>query len=282
MPHGMLDPSLHAAYPLKHFKKRIYWRLFERRILLDARAVLFTCEEERRVGQQSFSRFEGRGAVITYGTAGPSGTPESWSAAWRERCPGVAGRPYFIFLGRLHSKKGIGLLLGAYARLLRETPEGTCVPPALVIAGPSASDSYLRSLRSLAHRERIDGAVHWPGMLNGPAKWGALQGAAAFVLPSFQENFGLAVVESLACGRPVLISDRVNIWRELTEDKAALVEPANEEGAFNLLRRWLSLSPVSQQAMSDAARASYAKRFEISAAAKNFAEQLSQLIGSPT
>jgi glycosyltransferase involved in cell wall biosynthesis len=280
MPHGMLDPALHAAYPLKHLKKRIYWRLFERRVLRDARAVLFTCEEERRVGQQSFSQFEGRGAVITYGTAGPVGEAAAWTAAWRERCPAVAGRPYFIFLGRVHSKKGIALLLSAYARLWREAgAAATAALPHLVVAGPCSDDSYLRSLRSLAHRERIDQVVHWPGMLSGADKWGALHGAEAFVLPSFQENFGLAVVEALACARPVLISDRVNIWRELTEDQAALVEPANEQGTFQLLSRWLALPAGTRETMAIAARASYAKRFEISAAAANFAAQLSQLAG---
>jgi hypothetical protein len=75
-------------------------------------------------------------------------------------------------------------------------------------------------------------------MLSGAAKWGALYGCEAFVLPSHQENFGIAVVEALACGKPVLISDQVNIWREIVEDGAGLVEGDAEEGVEKLLRKF--------------------------------------------
>lgn len=60
-------------------------------------------------------------------------------------------------------------------------------------------------------------------MLQGDVKWGAVHGCEEFVLPSRQENFAIAVVEALACGKPVLISDQVNIWREIAEDGAGLV-----------------------------------------------------------
>jgi glycosyltransferase involved in cell wall biosynthesis len=80
--------------------------------------------------------------------------------------------------------------------------------------------------------------VHAIGMLAGDSKWGALYGCEAFVLPSHQENFGIAVVEALACGKPVLISDQVNIWREIVEDGAGLVEEDTEEGVEKLLRRF--------------------------------------------
>jgi hypothetical protein len=82
--------------------------------------------------------------------------------------------------------------------------------------------------------------VHAVDMLSGAAKWGALYGCEAFVLPSHQENFGIAVVEALACGKPVLISDQVNIWREIVEDGAGLVEGDTEEGVEKLLRNFLS------------------------------------------
>jgi hypothetical protein len=76
-------------------------------------------------------------------------------------------------------------------------------------------------------------------MLAGDSKWGALYGCEAFVLPSHQENFGIAVVEALACGKPVLISDQVNIWREIVEDGVGMVEGDTEEGVEKLLRRFL-------------------------------------------
>ncbi len=70
-------------------------------------------------------------------------------------------------------------------------------------------------------------------MLTGDLKWGAFRAAEAFVLPSHQENFGIAVVEALACGKPVLISDKVNIWREIVEDGAGLCRPRHPGGTEN-------------------------------------------------
>jgi glycosyltransferase involved in cell wall biosynthesis len=279
MPHGMLDPSIGRTYPVKHAKKWLYWFLAERRVLRDARAVLFTCQEERRLARKTFPGYRAHERVIAYGAARPEGPPASWEAAWRARFPDFASRRYFLFLGRLHSKKGVELLLRAYAAITRTyalSHGGT--PPDLVISGPCLDDRYLATLKTLAQSEGIAASVHWTGMLTGEAKWGAFAAAEAFVLPSYQENFGIAVVEALASGTPVLISDRVNIWSELAADKAALVEPATLPGITRLLERWLLMPADARRLMRDAARASFAKRFEIGFAAQRLSEQLSALV----
>ena len=279
MPHGMLDPALRSTYPVKHVKKWLYWQIVERRILRDARAVFFTCQEERRLARKTFPFYRCQEHVIAYGAPRPIGNADTWEAAWRARCPSAAGHRYFLFLGRIHSKKGVELLLKAYAKITRTyalSHGGT--PPDLVIAGPCLDDRYLNTLRQQAEDSGVGGSVHWPGMLTGDAKAGALAGAEAFVLPSFQENFGIAVVEALACGTPVLISDHVNIWQELSDDGVALVEPPTEAGTTRLLERWLLLSATARTAMGDAARASFQKRFEISHAANTLVDQLSSLV----
>lgn len=279
IPHGMLDPSIRETYPIKHIKKWLYWQLIERRILRDARAVLFTCQEERRLARKTFPFYRCNERVIAYGATRPEGSPEAWSAAWRARCPSIAGHRYFLFLGRIHSKKGVEHLLRAYGKITKTyalSHGGT--PPDLVIAGPCIDERYLTTLKTLAQAEGIGPAVHWPGMLTGEAKWGALAGAEAFVLPSFQENFGIAVVEALACGTPVLISNRVNIWSELDADNVALVEPPTQEGTTRLLERWLLLTADARTKMGSAARATFDRRFEIGFAATHLAEQLSGLV----
>jgi Glycosyl transferase 4-like domain len=73
--HGMLDPWFKTTYPLKHLKKMLYWPLGERRVLRDAAAVLFTCEEERVLASQSFRPYECNEIVVNYGTSGPQGDP---------------------------------------------------------------------------------------------------------------------------------------------------------------------------------------------------------------
>ena len=278
-PHGMLDPGLRKTYPFRHFKKWLYWQLIEQHVLRDARAVLFTCEEERRLARQSFPRYQCNEEVITYGTAMPEIGRVAYSPAWQARCPSATGRRFWLFLGRIHSKKGVDLLLQGYANVRRAAPAHELSAfPDLVIAGPCLDGNYLAGLKKIASTEDITSFVHWPGMLTGDAKWGAFQSAEAFVLPSHQENFGIAVVESLACAKPVLISNRVNIWRELVDDRAALVEPDDVAGVARLFQRWRDLSPDDRLAMSGAAQRSYENRFEISHAAKTFAGQLEGLI----
>lgn len=281
-PHGMLDPSLKKAYPVHHVKKWLYWIAVESRVLRDARAVFFTCEEERRLARTTFPGYVCNERVIAYGTALPISDPAAWHKAWEEKFPAIAGRPYLLFLGRLHSKKGVDLLLRAYGELFKNAnPRERAALPDLVLAGPCSDDRFLHMLHALAQTHGIESRVHWTGMLTGDAKWGALAGAEAFVLPSHQENFGIAVAEALACGTPVLISDRVNIWREVSASNAALVEPPTDQGTTQLLRRWISLDSTTRQTMSTAAHTCFNHRFEISGSAKNLADELSGLIARP-
>jgi len=278
-PHGMLDPGLRKTYPIRHAKKWLYWLLIERRVLRDARAVLFTCEEERRLARQSFPGYRCNEEVITYGAAVPATGDTNFGVAWQARCPTANGRRFWLFLGRVHSKKGVDLLLQAYAQVRRATAENELRNfPDLVIAGPCLDVAYLDQLKAIAAENAVTPFVHWVGMLTGDAKWGALRSAEAFVLPSHQENFGIAVVEALANGKPVLISDRVNIWRELVADGAALVEPDDAAGVASLLRRWQALPAAAREAMAASAEQSYKKRFEIAHAAETFAAQLAGLL----
>jgi glycosyltransferase involved in cell wall biosynthesis len=105
-------------------------------------------------------------------------------------------------------------------------------------------------------------------MLAGDAKWSAIQAAEVFVLPSHQENFGIAVVEALALGVPVLISEKVNIWREIEADGAGLVEPDTPDGTAKLLRRWLAIDDAHRAGMKPKATACYQAHFHMATAAQ--------------
>jgi glycosyltransferase involved in cell wall biosynthesis len=279
-PHGMLDPWFNRTYPLKRLKKHLYWWLAEAHVLRHAAAVLFTCEEERRLARTAFRPWSCHEVVVNYGCATPPPADEVQLAAFRSCCPGVGARPFLLFLSRIHEKKGVDLLLRAYAQTRGMLAARGATPPELVVAGPCADPAYLAQLQHLA-AELVPGAespIHWPGMLEGDAKWGAFRAAEAFVLPSHQENFGIAVAEALACGTPVLISDQVNIWREVAADNAGLVEPDTNEGIARLLARWTVLPPAGRAQMRAAANACFARRFEISRAAASLHEQLGQVL----
>jgi glycosyltransferase involved in cell wall biosynthesis len=111
-------------------------------------------------------------------------------------------------------------------------------------------------------------------MLSGKLKWGVLRAADVFVLPSHQENFGIAVAEALACGTPVLISDQVNIWREVVEDGGGFADNDNLAGTKGLLERWRTVTPAIRAEMSARAQTSFTRRFEINRAVDSFLEVL--------
>lgn len=273
-PHGMLDPWFNRTYPLKHFKKLLYWRWAEYRVLRDAAAVLFTSEEERRLARGSFSQYRCREEVVNYGTAAPALELAAARESFLARFPQFRDQRLLLFLGRLHEKKGCDLLIEAFAEA--RASEQTNLH--LIMAGPPANESYLQQLREITRRAGVESSVTFTGMLTGELKWGAFSAADVFALPSHQENFGIAIVEAMACGTPVLVSNKVNIWREIVEDGAGFAEEDDRAGTARLLRRWLELSPTDREKMRAAARESFARRFEIERATDSLLEVIRRYV----
>ena len=146
----------------------------------------------------------------------------------------------------------------------------------LVMAGPDQV-GWMGELEALAHRLCVGNRIHWTGLLTGPAKWGALRGAEAFVLPTHQDSFGIAVGEALACSTPVLITDKINIWREVTDAGAGLVATDDEASIEKMLRSYLALDPPARAQMRIAARACFAEHFDMNATAAKTLEIFHQL-----
>jgi glycosyltransferase involved in cell wall biosynthesis len=253
--HGMLDPWFKRAYPLKHFKKLLYWRWGEYRVLRDAAAVLFTSEEERRLARESFVPYHCRETVVNLGITGPEIRPDAAREGFYEAFPQLRHRNFLLFLGRIHLKKGVEELIRAFA-----AAKG--ISELLVIAGPCADKDYLKRLEHLTNEFGLADRVIFTGMLSGGRKWGALVTADAFILPSHQENFGIAVVEALSCGTPVLISTRVNIWREIVAAGGGFAENDDLLGTKRLLERWFATLPEDRKTMATRARDTFAERFE--------------------
>ena len=267
-PHGMMDPWFRRAYPAKHWLKQIFWWLFDGRLMRHARSALFTCEEEMVLARGQFWGHPYREQVARYGSGAvpdDDGTP---IAEFRARLPALGDRPYLLFLGRLHPKKGCDLLIRAFAAVAPEFD--------LVMAGPDQV-GWMAVLQQLADRMGVGGRIHWPGLLTGAAKWGALRGAEVFVLPSHQESFGVAVGEALGCSTPVLITDKVNIWREFVAAGAGLTETDDEVGIEKLLQSYLALAPSERTRMRAAARQCFAEHFDMTATAAKTLEIFRQL-----
>jgi glycosyltransferase involved in cell wall biosynthesis len=252
----MLDPWFKRTYPLKHLKKWLYWPWAEYRVLRDATAVLFTCEQERLLARESFWLYRCNEGVVPLGVAQPAGDGSLQREKFLHAFSQCRGKRLILFLGRIHEKKGCDLLIRALAAVAFEHPDLR-----LVMAGPEQQDST--QWRELAAQLGVANRITWTGMLSGDLKWGALHAAEVFALPSHQENFGIAVVEALACGLPVLISREVNIWREVVEAGAGFAEADSVEGTTALFNRWLAMTPAQREEMRTAAVKCFNERFEI-------------------
>jgi glycosyltransferase involved in cell wall biosynthesis len=257
--HGMLDPWFKRTYPLKHLKKWLVWPWTDYRVLRDASAVLFTCEEERLLAPQSFWLYKAKARVVNYGAASAPDGRERLQARFLHAYPDLGGKRLLIFLSRIHQKKGCDLLIGAFAEAAAGAPDVH-----LVMAGPD-ENGLVPALQARARELGVADRITWTGMLRGDMKWGALYAGEAFVLPSHQENFGIAVAEALGCGLPVLISDKVNIWREIDADGAGLVAPDTLEGTRQALGRWLALDAAGRQRMAQQARDTFEQRYTVQA-----------------
>ncbi|RYY53776.1 MAG: glycosyltransferase [Chitinophagaceae bacterium] len=276
MPHGMLDPYFQKAEgrKIKAIRNYLYWKLLEGRLVNEAAGVLFTCEEELRLARHSFSPYKpAKELNIGYGI---KEVPQADAMGLESvnTSNGIpAGKPYILVLSRIHEKKGIDLAVAAY----QEIAKTTTGLPTLVIAGPGLDTDYGRSLLEAAAGSP---SIVFTGMLAGEAKWAAFRGAEAYLLPSHQENFGISVVEAMASSVPVLITNKVNIWREIKDGRAGIIGDDTLAGVTAMLREWLSLSPEVKKQMGADAFNCFRNKFFVGEVAKQVALVLKKEVGN--
>ncbi len=279
MPHGMLDPYFQRAEgrKLKAIRNVLYWKLIEGGVVNNADGLLFTAEEELQLAKTTFTPYYPKKEFVSRIGCGKSTSlfAESMRKAFFEKCPKVQGRSYLLFLSRIHEKKGVDLLIRAYSEVYKSFKKSNSEFPGLVIAGPDLDGAYGQSMQKLAMESDLADSIYFPGMLTKDCKWGAFYGCDAFILPSHQENFGIAVVEALACGKPVLISNQVNIWREIEDSGGGIVADDSLPGTQQLLSRWKELSRDAQLSLGINARHTFEKKFATESAARRMLSVIS-------
>jgi glycosyltransferase involved in cell wall biosynthesis len=252
--HGMLDPwSIRNSF-FKRIKKAIYFYLFEYHVLKNAKFVIFTCEEESRLARSAFKFIKFNSKVIRYGMAPPP-IQFAKSKLLFMTYPMLKKKKIILFLGRVDRKKGIDLLIRAFAILYKNSDQFV-----LLIAGSGDFD-FTKELKNLSASLGISEKVIWMGMIHDELKWSTLYSSDIFCLPSHQENFGIAIVESLSAGLPVLISNKVNIYSEISEDKAGIIFENNLEGTLHALREWNKLSVKELLSFKQNAKKCFKRRF---------------------
>jgi glycosyltransferase involved in cell wall biosynthesis len=193
--------------------KWISFRIIEKKVIAGAAAMHFTSDRElaeaRKIRPLPRPEVIPNPVLLTETDRRPPPLSRFY--------PELAETDYILFLSRLDDKKGLDLLLEAFALIHDHHSDLQ-----LVIAGEGI-ESYVSSLRAQANHLGISNRVTWTGFAKGPQKFSLLQGARVFVLPSHSENFGIAAAEALALGVPVVVSDQVGLHPFVAQARAGLV-----------------------------------------------------------
>lgn len=229
-PHGMCEPFEMAH---KGWRKSLLWNLVERHNLGRA-AALHAITEAERGYCENLTRTPVW--VIPNGVVLPSEVPREIEVHLPLKLP--ATDPVLLFLGRLHPKKGLDLLLQALTQIKDAQ---------LVLAGPDPV-GYRATLLEQVHRHHLQERVHFPGMVTGLAKQALLARADAFVLPSYSEGFSMAVLEALAAAKPVVITQRCYFDRVAEAGCGWVVEPTVAD-LTQALKALLHLAPEERTKM---------------------------------
>jgi glycosyltransferase involved in cell wall biosynthesis len=246
-PHGSLDPYIHRQH---RWRKAFLETAFQNVVLRDAAGLHYTTQEEWELARPFACN--SRGAVVYNGLASEDYRPVP-RRMLRERYPMLGERKVVVYLGRLSEKKGLDILVDAFADVASSRHDLF-----LVIAGPdegmkSAIEKRIRQLG-------IDQLCLFTGMVAGENKRALLFGSDFFLLPSRSENFAITAIEAALCGLPIVLSDRVNIWHEFDAANAARVVPPTREAFASALATLLD-NPNQTEAMAARGAALVQQRF---------------------
>jgi len=264
--HGMLEPW---ALANKRLKKLLYAKLVESRNVKNASCLHALTHAEAL----QFVNFGARSAIAII----PNGVniPDVKDATlFLRRYPQLSGKRLVLFMARLHPKKGLNILLEAWAAVTKDYPDVH-----LIVAGPD-SDGMQQKLEQYCSENGIEQRVSFPGMLKGAMKWSALAAAELFVLPSFSEGLSVGVLEAMGMGVPVIVTDRCNM-PEVRECRTGWQIEATVFGLKSALREALGNSQSRNAVIGRLGARLVANRFSWDKVARQMGEVYSWVLGGP-
>ena len=231
--------------------KRLSFAAIDKHILKHAAAIQYTSAQEKAEAERLFPGI--RSVILP--------NPVRMSAEFPARAAlhtdsESRSKPLLLFMSRIDEKKGLDLLIQAFARVKQ------CFPECRLVVAGSGEESVAKSLRLLAEREQVADSIDWAGFVSGTAKQQLLALADVFALPSYSENFGVAVVEAMAGGLPVVISDQIGIHPAITQGGAGLVTPCNVDALTRALLEVLA-DPATARVMGERGRRVVLTQFSI-------------------
>ncbi|MBD2458452.1 glycosyltransferase [Nostoc sp. FACHB-87] len=264
-PLGTLDP---ADLQKKKQLKKLYVELIERQNLAGAAAIHFTSEQEAKIS----ARFgvKTKDLVIPLGV---KPTQRISASAVRSQLGIPEDVPLVLFMSRIDPKKGLNLLIPALEKLLADNHKFH-----FVLAGTNPQDpDYENKIKFQIENSSLRSHTTITGFVSGELKAGLLQAADLFVLPSYYENFGIAVAEAMVAGIPVVISDQVHIWQQVSDSQSGWVGQTEVSSLLELLQQALQ-NPQERQRRGINAQKYALENFSWDAIARQMIQAYQQIL----
>ena len=232
--HGALDPFFSNNF-LKKIKKQIYWILIGKSNLMNSNSILLTSKVEKDLINKTYVNTNGiKKSIINDGILKPKIKKDKVRKIFFKTFPALINQKFLVFIGRFDKKKGLDTLLKAIVVLKKKK-----IKYKFFIAGKN--NSYTKYLKKFSNENKIDEYIVWSDKLSNDLKWGAICASQGTVLASNGENFGTAVVESLACSKPVLTTTKVNIYKEIINNKAGFISNNNTKSFEKILSKFIKI-----------------------------------------
>lgn len=270
-PHGNLDPYQHRLRSRR--LKDLAMALVQRRVLEHAAALIYQSDGERSKADEF--HLSSRAVVLDQGLNLDTFAVNLPKRAFRDRYPAIGDKRIVLYLGRISNSKGLDVLVRAFALCVAQDPNLH-----LVLIGPDY-EGVGDGLRRILLEAGLIESVTFTGMMTGDMKVAALKEAAVFAHPSYTESFGYVILEAMACGVPVVVSDGVALASELESAGAAIVVPPEPLPLANALMRVLSDASLANR-LSSAGLSLVTKRFGWPSIAPRYLDLYDLVIGSPS
>jgi len=273
---GSFMKEAYETNRIKKVKKDFYMGLIGKYILNKSSAIIAKTQEEKKHFLNYYPYLIEKIKII------PNGMDFSHSYNHTKDTNGYFYRNNYqknkkiiLFLGRLNWKKGLDILIKGFSHLYNENKEVH-----LLIAGKDGGDGYENKVRRWVRKFGLEKAVTFTGFLDGKDKISVLCSSDVFILPSYSENFGVAVIEAMAAGLPVVITNRVAISSDISQWKAGIIIDCSEKEVYEGLKKAINMDDNTKNKMIERGKSMVRELYDINRVADRMIELYRDILKS--
>ena len=264
--HGMLDPYFRYRSTLDNVKKTLYWLMVDKVVVRRSNGLIFTNARERQLACKNFPSVRlVNSKLIQLGSQRLVNSSQVERSFARHE---FKEKENWLYLGRIDKKKGIDDLIIAFNSI------GSCNPQIILDIVGTGNADYIKHLKSRVCPEVVQ-QVRFLGPLYNEEKANVFYRSSLFILPSHQENFGLAITEAMSTGLPVVTTPYVNISNVIEESRSGIItKDTSPESVRDALEKWMSMTLEQKYEMAANSLSTYTRFFSIDRYREDFLKEL--------